>query len=76
MIQYIDENGFLVEIDETNSLYAYYAIIKLKKYVNNIKDIDSNLKIFTEEELITFVEECVSTFYNKYKNLMINYKKQ
>lgn len=76
LYDYVDQYGFLTNIDETNSLYAYYAIRKLEKYVNDI-DIkkDFQLLIFREEDLDLLVKDVVDSFIKKYKKLLVKYCK-
>ena len=68
--------GFLTNIDETNSLYAYYAIRKLEKYVNEI-DVKDNVQllIFNGEELDLLVKNVVDSFFIKYSDLLVKYCK-
>ena len=76
LYDYVDQYGFLTNIDETNSLYAYYAIRKLEKYVNDI-DInkEDKLLIFREEDLDLLVREVVNSFIKKYSDLLVKYCK-
>ena len=76
LVEYIDQNGFMANIDETNSLYAYYAIRKIQKYVNNI-DISDNEKllVFEEKDLDLLVNDVVDSFLKKYSKLLVKYCK-
>ena len=76
LYDYVDQNGFLTNIDETNSLYAYYAIRKLEKYVNEIDiDDDVELLIFDENDLDLLVKNVTDTFIKKYSDLLVKYCK-
>ena len=76
LYDYVDQYGFLTNIDETNSLYAYYAIRKLEKYVNEI-DVKDNVQllIFNGEELDLLVKNVVDSFFIKYSDLLVKYCK-
>ncbi len=74
LIDFIDQNGFLTHIEETNSLYAYYAIRKLEKYVNEIDVDDCELLIFRKEDLDNLVDDVVDNFILEYGYLLDKYR--
>ena len=76
LIEYIDEHGFNTKIKETNPLFAYYAIIKIRKYLDEEKIEDTNLHIFTYNDLDNLVENIIDSFKKEYSYLMINYIKE
>ena len=76
LIEYIDEHGFNTKIKETNPLFAYYAIIKIRKYLEELKIEDTNLRIFTYNDLDNLVENIIDSFKKEYSYLMINYIKE
>ena len=73
LVDYIDQNGFLANIEETNSLYAYYSIRKLEKYVNDIEITNDELLIFTKEDLDNLVSGVVDSFIKEYSYLLDKY---
>ena len=75
LYDYVDQYGFLTNIEETNSLYAYYAIRKLEKYNNDIDINDDQLLIFKEEDLDLLVKDVVNSFVKKYSDLLVKYCK-
>lgn len=75
LFEYIDEYGFYTEIEETNSMFAYYAVIKLRKYFGETYTIEGNLKYFTEEQLDNLVNDIVNSFIEKYPDILGEYLK-
>lgn len=75
LYDFVDQYGFLTNIEETNSLYAYYAIRKLEKYNNDIDINDDQLLIFKEEDLDLLVKDVVDSFVKKYSDLLVKYCK-
>lgn len=75
LYDYVDQYGFLTNVEETNSLYAYYAIRKLEKYNNDIDINDDHLLIFKEEDLDLLVKDVVDSFVKKYSDLLVKYCK-
>ena len=74
LIEYIDQEGFTTEIKESNSLFAYYAIIKLRKYLKDLEIVDDKLRYFTYEEFDSLVENIINNFIKDYGYLLDNYR--
>ena len=69
LFDFVDQNGFFIEIEETNPLYAYYAILKMKKYLYEDK-VDGNLNVFSTDELDSLIDNIVDSFKKKYGYLL------
>ena len=74
LIEFIDQNSFHTEIKESNSLFAYYAILKLRKYLKELEIVDDKLRYFTYEEFDSLVENIVDNFIKDYGYLLDNYR--
>ena len=74
LIEYIDQEGFTTEIKESNTLFAYYAIIKLRKYLKDLEIVDDKLRYFTYEEFDSLVENIINNFIKDYGYLLDNYR--
>jgi hypothetical protein len=74
LFEFIDQVGFSIEIDETKSIYAYYAVLKMKKYLKDEKIKDTKLNVFTSEDLDTLIEKIIKSFNKNYGYLMSSFK--
>lgn len=74
LFEFIDQVGFSIEIEETKSIYAYYAVLKMKKYLKDEKIKDTKLNVFTSEDLDTLIEKIIKSFKKNYGYLMSSFK--
>ena len=63
----INDNKIIDDNDNDNDFYSISIIIKLKKYIVPIKDINSKLKINKKVCSQVYLEECnfINDSYNK-----------
>ena len=74
LIEYIDQYGFNTNVKETKAIYAYYAVIKLRKYLQDLSLVDDELHIFCKEELDGLVDNIINSFKKDYGYLLGYYK--
>ncbi len=74
LIKYIHNSNYKVDMEETNSNLAIQAIESLKNIVDEAtnKDIEQT-KIFTIDQIEKLMDDIVSSFLDKYKDLLNNY---
>ncbi len=75
LFEYIDQGKFHIDIEETKSIYAYYAVFKMKKYLKDEKVKDYNLKILEAEELDKFIKDVIKSFKKNYGYFINSYLK-
>jgi len=73
LFEYIDQNGFHIDIEETKPLFAYYAVLKMKKYLKDEKVKDTNLKVFSIEELDNLIGDIIKSFKKDYGYFISSY---
>ena len=75
LFEYIDQGKFHIDIEETKSIYAYYAVFKMKKYLQDEKVKNSDLRIIAPEELDKFIKDVVKSFKKNYGYFINSYLK-
>ena len=74
LFDFIDQHGFSIEIEETKSIYAYYAVLKMKKYLKDEKIKEDKLNVFTNKDLDNLIENIIKSFKKDYGYLLSSYK--
>lgn len=73
LFEYIDQNGFNIDIEETKPLFAYYAVLKLKKYLKDEKVKDTKLKVFSIDDLDGLIDNIIKSFKKNYGYFIDSY---
>ena len=76
LFDYIDQNGFYIEIEETKSLFAYYAVLKMKKYLKDEIVKDNRLNVFTIDDLDSLIGNIIKSFKREYGYIINSYVNQ
>jgi len=70
---YIDQNGFYIDIEETKSIFAYYAVLKMKKYLKDEIVFDNELSVFCKSDLDNLIDNVVKSFKKEYGYILSAY---
>lgn len=73
LFDYIDQHGFNIEIEETKSIFAYYAVLKMKKYLKDEIVEDTSLKIFCFDDLDKLIDSIINSFIKEYGYIVSSY---